>query len=491
MKTIQLTPSQQRALQQMKVFVHSSDRCFILTGYAGTGKTTLMHTLIQYLKEQKLCYKLLSSTGRAAKILSNYTGEEANTIHHLIYSFHGFNKDLSDAKENVTVDEVGQLYLNFGLSSCDEEDIDATIYIIDEASMIADRASSVVIQALFGSGRLLKDLFDYDKRPGAKYIFVGDPCQLPPISETISPALSPTYLQGTFNYAAKKVMLTEIMRQSGESSIIRAADAVRKLWSNAPDSNTHYPVKVWGKLLFSMYADICLLPSAETMICKYVNTIRQYGYNSSTLICQSNKDCHSMANEVRSRLGFSGNVQPHDLLLVTQNQQTTGLMNGDMVEVVSVNKTHERVMVDSPDHHRSELYFVEVTVRELFSQRTYTTLLLESLLNSTMPNLDSRQQTGLFLDFIMRMKRKNITQKKDKEQFDKVMQTDPYLNALRCSYGYAITCHKAQGGEWDSVYIVPQRNIMLNPIKASYQWIYTALTRAKKTAYFVRDFYIQ
>ena len=198
-----------------------------------------------------------------------------------------------------------------------------------------------------------------------------------------------------------------------------------------------------------------------------------------------------MACDVRSRLGFSGNVQPHDLLLVTQNQQTTGLMNGDMVEVVSVNKNHERVMVDTPNHHRSELYFVEVTVKELFSQRTYTTLLLESLLNSTMPNLDPRQQTGLFLDFIMRMKRKDITQKKNKEQFDKVMQTDPYLNALRCSYGYAITCHKAQGGEWDSVYIVPQRNIMLNPIKASYQWIYTALTRAKKTAYFVRDFYIQ
>ena len=286
-------------------------------------------------------------------------------------------------------------------------------------------------------------------------------------------------------------MLTEIMRQSGESSIIRAADAIRKLWSNAPDSSTHYPVKVWGKLLFSFYSDIHLLPSVETMVCKYVNTIRQYGYNTSTLICQSNKDCHNMALEVRSRLGFSGNVQPHDLLLVTQNQLTTGLMNGDMVEVVSVNKTHERVMLDTPNHYRSELYFVEVTVKELFSQRTYTTLLLESLLNSTMPNLDSRQQTGLVLDFIMRMKRKDITQKKNKEQFDRGMQTDPYLNALRCSYGYAITCHKAQGGEWDSVYIVPQRNIMLNPTKASYQWIYTALTRAKNAVYFVSNFFIQ
>ncbi len=489
--SIQLTPSQQRALQQMKAFVHSSDRCFILTGYAGTGKTTLMHTLIQYLKEQDISYNLLSSTGRAAKILSNYTGEEANTIHHLIYSYHGFNKDLSDTKENVTVDEVGQLYLNFGLSSCDEEDMDANIYVIDEASMVSDTCKKMITQAQFGSGRLLKDLFDYDKRPDAKYIFVGDPCQLPPISESISPALSTAYLLNTFHYTAKKVMLTEIMRQSGESSIIRAADAIRKLWSNAPDTDDQYPVKVWGKLPFSMYPDIRLLSSTEAMICKYVDTIEQHGYDATTLICQSNKDCNNMAREVRSRLGFSGSVQPHDLLLVTQNQMTTGLMNGDMVEVVSVNKTHERVMVDTPNHYRSELYFVEVTVKELFSQCTYTTLLLESLLNSTMPNLDARQQTGLFLDFIMRMKQKGITQKKDKKLFDKVMQTDPYLNALRCSYGYAITCHKAQGGEWNAVYIVPQRNIMLNPTKASYQWIYTALTRAKKTAYFVRDFYIQ
>ena len=176
MTDIQLTPSQQRALQQMKAFVHSSDRCFILTGYAGTGKTTLMHTFILYLKEQNISYKVLSSTGRAAKILSNYTGEEANTIHHLIYSYQGFNQDLSDTKEDVTVDEVGQLYLNFGLSSCDEEDIDATIYIIDEASMVADNADSLITQARFGSGRLLKDLFDYDQRKIAKYIFVGDPC---------------------------------------------------------------------------------------------------------------------------------------------------------------------------------------------------------------------------------------------------------------------------------------------------------------------------
>lgn len=491
MTDIQLTLSQQKALQQMEAFVHSSERCFILTGYAGTGKTTLMHTLIQYLNEQNIRYNLLSSTGRAAKILSNYTGEEASTIHHLIYSYSGFNQDLSDAKEDVTVDEVGQLYLDFGLSSCDEEDADATIYIIDEASMVADTGETLITQARFGSGRLLKDLFDYDQRPNAKYIFVGDPCQLPPISESISPALSPLYLMSKFHYFARKVMLTEIMRQSDESSIIRAADAIRKLWSNAPDTDEHYPVKVWGKLLFSRYSDIRLLLSTEAMICKYVDTIQQHGYDASTLICQSNKDCNSMAREVRSRLGFSGSVQPHDLLLVTQNQLTIGLMNGDMVEVVSVNRSHERIMLDTPHHYRSELYFVEVTVKELFSQRTYTTLLLESLLNSTMPNLDSRQQTGLFLDFIMRMKRKDITQKKHKEQFDKAMQTDPYLNALRCSYGYAITCHKAQGGEWDSVFIIPQRNIMLNPTKAKYQWLYTALTRARKTVYFVRDFYIQ
>lgn len=487
--SIILTASQQRAMAQMQAFVHdSSVRCFVLTGYAGTGKTTLMHTLIQYLKQQNLTYCLLSSTGRAAKILSNYTGEKAGTVHHLIYSYKGFNKDLSDAKDDLTADEVGQLYLNFELSTHNSEEDDSIIYIVDEASMLGDCATQI-IQALFGSGRLLKDLFDHDLRPKSKFIFVGDPCQLPPISSSISPALSPDYLQHTFGYATQHVMLTEIMRQKGDSSIIQAANSIRKLWTNAPETEDYYRVKVWGKLPITQYADIHFLPTVEDMINLQVHLINEYGYNESTFICQSNKDCSRISHEIRNRLGRMGGIQPHDLLMVTQNQLTTGLMNGDMVEVVSVNPKHERVMVDTKQHYRTELYFVEITVRELVTGREYTTLILENLLDIVQANLDARQQTGLFLDFIMRMKSQGITQKKDKLVFDTALRNDPYLNALRCSYGYAITCHKAQGGEWNSVFIYPMRNIMLNPIKANYQWIYTAVTRAKNNVYLCNDFY--
>lgn len=178
--------------------------------------------------------------------------------------------------------------------------------------------------------------------------------------------------------------------------------------------------------------------------------------------------------------------------MVVQNQMTTGLLNGDMVEVVSVGSQREKTMrnITNMKGFRTDLVFREITVKELFTQKEYTTLILETTLTNKQCNLDSRQQSGLFLDFILRMKDKGITEKESKKQFDMEMQRDPYLNALRCSYGYAITGHKAQGGEWDSVYIQLPRNITLNPIKNNYQWFYTALTRAKSTVHLCKDFFI-
>lgn len=478
---IALTVSQQRAFDKMKDFVGSHDRVFILKGFAGTGKTTLMRFLIQELKQQNKTYKLLASTGRAAKILRDLTGDDdgASTIHSLIYQFKDLNKDMSEQKE-INADSTGQLFLVFDTVNIDENQEGDTIYIIDEASMVADIEDKLITQAKFGSGRLLKELLDYDLRENSKFIFVGDPCQLPPINENNSPALSIEYFKKTFGITAQEAILTEIMRQESDNSLIAVSKEIRSLYNAAPSDKAFYGSnRVWGKI--KMMRRCCKIHlSINDMVSSYINDIQENGYEDSIYICKQNKRCTEISSVVREALGYKGVIEEGDLLMVVQNN-SHGLVNGDMVEVISVNNNIER---------RAGLYFRQVTIKELFSQNKLTLLLLESLLTSDKANLDSSQQTELFIDFAIRMKDKGITQK-NKMAFQMAMQNDPYLNALRCSYGYAITCHKAQGGEWKNVYIDVPRNIVLNPIKADYQWIYTAMTRSRNTLHMVDDFYLQ
>lgn len=491
---INLTPSQQKVLDQMIEFVfNSKDRVFVLKGYAGTGKTTLMRFLIKELTQRQKDFKLLSTTGRAAKILSNYTACEASTIHSMIYKFSDFNKDISSLDDKTaSVENTGQLFLVFEPAVLSNDGRKSVVYIIDEASMISDMSDSNVIQAKFGSGRLLKELLDYDNLEESKFVFIGDPCQLPPILGNYSPALSPDYFNNVFKMKSQQGSLTEIMRQ--DNSIISAGAYVRKLWDKAPDDESLYPGKVWGPpLQISQYQDIEIHSNLMEMEQMYLKIIREKGYNDSIFICNSNAKCHEISNKIRNALGFTGGVQKGDLLMVVQNQNITGLMNGDMVEVMEVQSENERINKDvtTPDGYHSLLTFREISVRELFTDKVYSTLLLENTLYSSQTNLDARQQSGLFLDFILRMKRKGIDNKKDKDVFDKIMRMDPYLNALRCNYGYAITCHKAQGGEWNSVFIQMPRNITLKPTKGKYQWFYTALTRAKSKVHLCQDFFIR
>ena len=492
---ITLTDSQKRVLNKIINFVFDSDdRVFILKGYAGTGKTTLMRFLIDELHQRDQIFKLLSTTGRAAKILSNHTGHEASTIHGMIYKFKDFNKDVSEYDPATTnIDKTGQIFLVFEPTTLSNEDRDSIIYIIDEASMISDIEDKDVIQAQFGNGRLLHELIGYDTLPQSKYIFVGDPCQLPPILGAISPALSSEYFQSTFQMNAQQGTLTEIMRQ--DNSIISAGNYIRKLWENAPESASAYPIgNFWGSPLhMSLYKDIQIHLDLDELKELYLNIIKEKGYNEAIFICNSNAKCAELSNQIREALGFTGGVKKGDLLMVVQNQNTTGLMNGDMVQVVEIRPEHERTLkeVQCPDGYRTTLSFREIKVKELFTGTTYNTLLLESILNSRQTNLDARQQSGLFLDFIFRMQRKGINKKKNPDDFEKAMRKDPYLNALRCNYGYAITCHKAQGGEWNQVFIQMPRNITLNPTKNKYQWFYTAITRAKETVHLCKDFFIQ
>ena len=481
---IQLTTSQENVLKKILDFVDGEEeRVFILKGYAGTGKTTLMRFLIQALKEKKKNYRLLASTGRAAKVLANLSDSngQTSTIHSMIYSFNGLNKEVEE-KEPVA-DKTGQLFLVFEPVQLNIEKTPETVYIVDEASMVSDVEAKDVTQAKFGNGRLLKELLDYDSRSNSKFIFVGDPCQLPPIEEYYSPALMKEYFEDTFAIKAEEAQLTEIMRQQGVSGIVDASKLIRGMYNAAPSSDLMYGgQKLWGNLPFRRYKDIQLHPQLEDMLDDYVEKVRKNGLNSAVCICKSNSACSKLSAVIRSKMGYADDrIQKGDLLMVIQNNNKTDLMNGDMVVVEEISSKTET---------RANLTFRQVKVRELFTGRTYSSLMIEEIAYQNRLNLDSKQQQELFIDFIVRMKKKGITQKQHRTFYD-AMFNDPYLNALRCMFGYAITCHKSQGGEWEDVYVHVPRNITLNPTKQTYQWIYTSMTRAKNTLHMIDDFYIK
>ena len=477
---ITLTTSQQRVLDKMVDFLESQDKVFILKGYAGTGKTTMMRFLVQQLQKRNLGYHLLASTGRAAAVLNSHNDDCAQTIHSLIYRYQDFNQDISKVEAGQSVN--GQLYLVFAPCRA-EADSKNQVYIVDEASMIVDTEVRNITQAAFGTGRLLKELLEYDNDPGCKFVFVGDPCQLPPVSQVFSPALSSQYIRSTFECGVQEASLTEIIRQTGGNSIISASQRVRQLYASAPDSEIYYAGgKFWGRLPINNSANIHLHSNDDDLIRQYILAIKEHGFDYATFITRANSKCYQLSMEIRQRMGFTGIVKPGDLLLVAQNNGPTGLVNGDFVVVESV---------ESETKSRAGLQFRAIRVRQLHSKESQNTLLLEDVLYGGRQNLDGEQQKGLFVDFILRMRKQGIHPKRNSELFNQTMLKDPYINALRCSFGYAVTCHKSQGGEWPEVFINMPRNIMFNPTKSSYQWVYTAMTRAKEHLHIVDDIYLE
>ncbi len=476
-KEIVLNGNQSRIFEKMKEFIRdSSARVFILKGHAGTGKTTMMKELIEELDRKNLLCSLLASTGRAAKILCNTTGRPANTVHSKIYKFADFNQDIDKMMQTKPSPQAftsknGQLRLEFIFTPLEDEERSEHYYIVDEASMIADKADPNPTQALFGTGRLLSDLLSYDSK--GKYFFVGDLCQLPPVGQQYSPALSAPYLQQTFGLRAMEGELTEVVRQKHGNDLLESALLLRKLFA-------YPPVRNWGKFPLKGYRHIHLYTDQATLLQAYIKNIKEKGYNASTLLCRSNRICTTLTELVRPSLEkYQPTLQKGDLLLVTQNNYISGLMNGDMVEVVSLGARE----------YKAKLTFIHVEVKELFTERVYSQLLIEEVVYSTLVNLDQTQQYGLFLDFFFRMKEKGIRQKSD--EFKQQMLRDPYLNALRAVYGYALTCHKAQGGEWEDVFADIPRVMARNPQAEVYQWLYTALTRARTHLHIVSDFYVE
>lgn len=471
-KKIDLTPNQLHVFENFKKFIGSGNqKIFILNGYAGTGKTTLIRFFIEEMKKLRIPYTLMASTGRAAKIVSNATNSKASTVHSVIYSFKDFNQDLEEIvrqEDEVGIDKTGQLFLTFELVPI--KNASQQVYIVDEASMISDVKDETASQALFGSGRLLTDLLKYD--PNGKFIFVGDECQLPPIGQDISPALSVEYFLKEFNIHAQIQTLSGIVRQHHDNTIVKASHRIRALYADPPK------VK-WGKLPLGNYKHIKLHPDVLSMINGYLSLIKSKDYNQATFISYSNAKCNNANKLIRTSLGHNNTLREGDLLLVTQNNNISGFMNGDMVVVEQIKNVR---------YQRGKLTFLLVEVREIATERRFTQLIIENILYGNTTNLNQTEQKALFIDFYRRMKELGIRQKDI--EFKENLTTDEFLNALRCVFGYCVTCHKAQGGEWNEVFVDIPRNLTLNAQASAYQWIYTAVTRAKEQLHVVNDFYI-
>jgi len=468
-----LKPQQKSTFLALQNFVKNEKaKIFILKGYAGTGKTTLMSGLIKWLAQKEYNFTLLASTGRAAKILSDKTNTKAKTIHSHIYVFKDLDDDLetiSKQQEKLDIDDKGQISLLFDLKTINSESVN--IYIVDEASMVSDIQNSGSSFAKFGSGELLKDLLEYDKK--GKIIFVGDPSQLPPIGQTISPALSQEYIKRKYFHDTQEVELTEIIRQASDNGIIKASMMIRKL-------HKANPAVKFASFPLNNHSNIDLHNSHASLVNAYIQKIKSNGFEYSTLICQTNRHCFDVNRIIRTSLGKNSNlIEAEDILLVTQNNYLTNLVNGDLIQIRKTGKKE----------YRCGLSFLQVEIQELVSKKVFNILLVEDILYSISTNLNSKQHKDLMIDFYHRMKDKGINQKDRK--FKDRMLTDPYLNALKAVYGYALTCHKSQGGEWDEVFLYLDNKIHGIPKPGIYQWLYTAVTRAKENLHVVNDWFIK
>jgi ATP-dependent exoDNAse (exonuclease V) alpha subunit len=368
--------------------------------------------------------------------------------------------------------------------------------------MISNKKHGNTSNAKFGEGDLLGDLIKFDRK--GKFIFVGDPAQLPPIAQKESPALDKSALQQYFpTQNIEEYSLTEILRQKDDNDILLCASKLRNTGEkikNVTIQNANTPKghpraanrqNIFNQSKFiplplSGYNSVCYM-SPIRLLNDYIEKVKQQGFEKISFICHSNKECNAMGLYIREQLFGKQNILVEgDLLLVTQNNYIVDLVNGDLCVVKSVENKVKR----------AGLTFAKVTIEELAGKQSFSLLLVEDLIQNGQINLNEQQHNNLMADFIMRMKSRNIevyTNKNKKilnPEFKMMLQRDPYMNALRAVYGYALTCHKSQGGEWNEIYLYLGKSLYALRESQLFQWAYTAITRAKEKIYYSGESYI-
>ncbi len=447
---LQPTLEQEKALKNLSEYLFSGKEkdVFLLKGYAGTGKTSLIGALVKALVQLKQPVILLAPTGRAAKVFSQYAEHPAYTIHRRIY------------KEKTVNDISGAFTLNYNRFK-------HTVFIVDEASMIGNDGIS---GSVFGSGRLLDDLIEYIySGDGNRLIFLGDVAQLPPVGENFSPALSiSTLVNLGLNVVSAE--LTQVVRQSKDSGILYNATLIRDMLRNG---NEEFPkIKIQG------FEDVSPLPSYE-LIESITSSYSKVGIEETMVICRSNKRANIYNNGIRNMvLGREDELSSGDRIMIAKNNYywTEGIKdidfiaNGDIAFVRKVRNSRELygfrfadVTLEFPDYDNYEL---EVTV------------LLDTL-QSEAPSLTKEQQELLYNKIL------EDYLDEPKKEIIKKLRTNEYFNALQIKYAYAVTCHKSQGGQWAHIYL--DQGYISEETKTTdyYHWLYTAITRATEKLYLV------
>jgi len=461
---IKLTAGQQNALDKFKNFIKTEEEVFILSGYAGTGKTLMINYFIEYIEEKRISYRLLASTGRAAKILSEKTrNRETNTVHRQIYKF-----------EYIKVHENSELLkIAFKLNSemiADEK----IIYFVDESSMLSDKMNNTTYQ-IFGSGRLLQDFFKYSNRN--KIVFIGDKCQLSPVNTKQSLALDSSLIYTRFKKKNSFADLKEIMRFKEESGIYKLTESLRK---DIETKNFDY----YNKWKVRRQDNIEVVDNEQDMVKKYVEIIKKQGIEAACMITHTNRLATELNNEIRTLYFKDKNknknvFNKNELLMVVQNNYLHLIFNGDQVQLISVSQEKEI---------RSSIVFRDAEVQLIDEQggKRVNCKIIENLLQSPYAGLTQDQNYRLFVDFMVR---KGNKLKANERAFKEAFKEDPYLNALRVKYGYATTCHKAQGGEWKYAFVNLEKSLYRpNYDEERYRWMYTAYSRAAEKLYLLDNY---
>jgi ATP-dependent exoDNAse (exonuclease V) alpha subunit len=462
---ITLNSEQKAAFKAIEKFLeHPAANIFVLKGYAGTGKTFLMQRLAKMLTDSEQEFCMLASTGRAATVLKGKTGFETKTVHGELYNFS--KVDVMDNYKDKAAD-TSQMSLEFLVRSTDENQ---RVYIVDESSMLSCEAPKNVSFTNFGSGNLLDDFFKV--AGNNKIIFVGDPCQLPPVGQNISPALDMDWLAKQ-NRVAVSYTLQKIERVTEGNDILRLAGAVREM--SQQSSWTRFP-----KLPAFDLNNVKLHVNEEALFNQYLESYKAKGANETLAIARSNRAVQNINRNMRRELFGDENkpVQIGEILLVTQNNYIVPLSNGDFVEVRELGAII----------NKAGMKFQKVQVRPIGTEIGYTLMLSLDAVNHIKGNLTDDQTRELMIDFSFRMNGKKI--EPNSPAYNQAMRQDEYLGCLKATFGYAVTCHKAQGGEWNNVFLFLEKSMYGMDRLELCKWWYTSITRARTYLHLENNWWI-
>lgn len=456
------TPGQERAALLLSHFVTTprTDAACILRGYAGTGKTSLVGAMVKVMQSLGREVVLLAPTGRAAKVFSLMAGTAAHTIHRAIY------------RQQTFQGEGTRFSLGFNKMK-------NALFIVDEASMIASGAGAAG-NTIFGTGELLDDLVRYVySGDGCRLLLVGDTAQLPPVGEEESPALSEGVMS-RYGLLVGSADLTEVVRQSGESSVLAEATKLRQLMQ---EDHEGFPDIRTGEA-----GEVRAMPGSE-LVESLISDYQKFGTEEVIVITRSNKRANIYNNGIRTRIfDREEELTRGDLIMAVKNNyywtaKAASLLpqgeklpldfiaNGDTAEVVRIRNVHEQY----------GFRFADATLRfpDYADYETDCRVLL-STLQSESPSL-TREESGLLFERVLE-DYQFIPAKRERM---KALREDPYYNALQIKYAYAVTCHKAQGGQWARVYIdqgyIPEEEMGRQYLR----WLYTAFTRTTDIIYLV------